>query len=70
MMNDGLFDITTWPQAGRNQLELALLKGKEEFLTKKVWTLHMEGKHDQTFRWVKVLNQVMNRIEKLEAEKS
>lgn len=70
MMNDGLFDITTWPQAGRNQLELALLKGKEDFLTKKVWTLHMAGKHDETFRWVKVLNQVMEKIEKLEAEKA
>lgn len=31
-MDDGLYDFRTWPQAGRDQLHKALLKGKEKHL--------------------------------------
>lgn len=35
-MKDNLYDFRTWPQAGRDQLETALLQGKQKFLQTKL----------------------------------
>jgi len=33
-MDDGLYDLRTWPQAGRDQFERILLRAKEQFLVR------------------------------------
>ena len=37
-MKDNLYDFRTWPQAGRDQLERALLQGKQRYLQKQLAT--------------------------------